>query len=256
MSKKVARDTQKVISLAVLQKRPELIELLKKHGVVVSSSYTDQELIIGVLQAMRTNDRFRRDLAKLLATVAGQHKEKFSGEGKFFKFTGPSMFKFTGDNMFRFTGETMFQLSGAATAPPDQWHGADGSGSKVINQNWARANGLDDHESAHAGSSVSSSTGSKSSFFTPDKLNTLFNTGLGILSTSLANKSNKQLADKALEIEKEKTKQAELLAAANAATAGAGSLKPGLSTGAKIGIGLGIAATVGTILYFVLRKKK
>jgi hypothetical protein len=88
-----------------------------------------------------------------------------------------------------------------------------------------------------------------------DNLGTILNTGLGTISTLLTNKSNAKLADKALAIEAEKTRQAEL-AAQLGAQAGAlgGTVKPGLSTGAKVAIGVGVAAVLGTIIYFIVKK--
>ena len=79
----------------------------------------------------------------------------------------------------------------------------------------------------------------------------MIGTGLDTLSTSLKNKSDQKLANTALALEVEKTKQAALLAQGGS---GAGVIKPGLSTGAKVAIGLGVATLVGVIIYFVVKK--
>lgn len=91
--------------------------------------------------------------------------------------------------------------------------------------------------------------------FLSGNLDTILSTGLATLSTVITNKSNSKLADKALAIETEKTKQAQLAAIAAGAGAGSGA-KTGLSTGAKIGIAVIGLAGLGTILYFIVKKKK
>lgn len=103
------------------------------------------------------------------------------------------------------------------------------------------------------GSSQKSTIGSLVS--DPNTWSSILNTGLDVLSSSVKSKSDKQLADTALKIEQEKTKQAELIAAQKAG-GGNGSTSSGMSTGAKIAIGVGVAVVIITIVVLVFRKKK
>ncbi len=87
--------------------------------------------------------------------------------------------------------------------------------------------------------------------FLSNNMDSLLNTGLSTISSVITNKSNQKLAEQALAIETEKTKQAALLAAGG----GAGvNQKTGLSTGAKVAIGVGAAAVIGVIIYLVVKK--
>jgi len=90
--------------------------------------------------------------------------------------------------------------------------------------------------------------------FLSGNLDKILGTGLSTLSTVITNKSNSKLADKAIALETEKTKQAQLAALAAGATSVPGSGK-GMSTGAKIGIGIAVVALLGTIVYFIVKKK-
>jgi hypothetical protein len=193
--------TSNAIAAVVLHNKNAVIALLKKNGVNVDGSYSDKELIVGILAAARSNARFRGELRQLMTNTMLEHKSGFTGDG-FFNAMG---------------GET--NPLQTATVP-----------------------------------STSTSTGSSaSSFFNSTNLNKLFDTGLNILSTSLQNKSNKQLADTALQIEQEKTKQAALLAANKGNATGT---TGGLSTGAKIGIGIAITGLLVLLLWVIFKKKK
>lgn len=88
--------------------------------------------------------------------------------------------------------------------------------------------------------------------FLANNLDSLLNTGLSTLSSVITNKANQKLLNQSLAIETEKTKQAALLAAGGGS--GAGTTKTGLSTGAKIAIGVGVAAVIGVIIYVVVKK--
>lgn len=229
MSNIIDRTTRQAIAAALLNKKPEVIALMKKNGVIVSTSYTDRELIIALLQLIKKSDRFKKDFADLMSKNIG--KPKFTGEG-----------------MFNFTGENMFRLSGVH--PPNGWYGADGVDDSIYGLSPDTTSYDIPASSTTPAAPVPKTSTSSGSFlsgvFSSSTVSNILNNGLNVLSTSLTNKSNQGLADTALQIEQEKTKQAQLLAAAGQ---GGGAAKPGLSTGAKIGIGLGIAVAVGLLIW-------
>jgi hypothetical protein len=89
-----------------------------------------------------------------------------------------------------------------------------------------------------------------------DNLNKLFSTGLDTLSTSLKSKANKASEERALELERIRLEQ--IQAQKDLVSAGGkvpGTTSTGLSTGAKVGIGIGGAVLLGVIIYLVVRKK-
>lgn len=212
--------TRIAIATAVEKNRKGVVALLNKHGVNIGSNYTNQELIVGLLQAMKSNDRFKKELAALLSQTATEHKSSFA-EGNFC---------FTAGNFFAANGLNFSNGDEAGIHSPDEELGISNNSSSAP---------------------TSTPDKKKSGVFSAANLNALFNTGLDTLSTILKNKSNQKLAQTAKEIEEEKTKQAAL-----AGVGGGIGTKSGLSTGAKVGIALGIVAVVGTIVYLVVKKKK
>lgn len=237
----------KAIAVALIQNRDGIVNLLQKHGVIVNGNYSDRELLLALLDATRKNARFRQDLATLLSHSVDKNKAHFTGEG-----------------MFGFTGENMFRLNGVH--PPNGWYGADGRGpapaawksfdgseAEIISNNYGV--GASSTTPSPSPSPTPPKTGSfLSGVFTSANVGNILNSGLGVLSTTLSNKSNKQLADTALQIEHEKTKQAALLAAGGQPSAGI--TKPGMSTGAKIGIALLITGVVVTGVVLLVRHRR
>ena len=102
--------------------------------------------------------------------------------------------------------------------------------------------------------------GTFSGFLDKDKMNTIFNTGMGILSNKLAAGTTNAGLDKSLAIEQEKTKQAMLLAEAQKNNGGSGNTggttNSGLSTGVKVALGVGAAALLGVTIYFIVKATK
>lgn len=88
----------------------------------------------------------------------------------------------------------------------------------------------------------------------PTLWTTLIGSGTTILSDSLKSKNDKELAQIAKEIEQEKTKQAELLAAGK--SGGSSPESTGMSTGAKVAIGIGITVFAFIVVYAVFFRKK
>lgn len=204
--------TTAAIAATVRTNRAGIIALLKKHGVAIDSGYSDQEIIVGLLQAIRSSKRFRDDLAPVLAGVVSKSMASFTGAAE--------------------SGAFYYNVDGEA--PGGDPGGVHSGINDVINGG-------------------NSSTVKKPGFFSGANLTNLFNTGLSVLSTTLANKSNQQLANTALQIEQEKTKQSAL---AGIVGKGAAGTNPGMSTGAKIAIALGILTILGLGAYFLFFKKK
>lgn len=85
-------------------------------------------------------------------------------------------------------------------------------------------------------------------------INTMLNTGLGVLSTSLQTKANRESEERALQAKALDLQIAQTNAAAAAASANAPKSK-GMSTGTVIGIIAGLAG-LGVLIYFLVKKKK
>lgn len=203
--------TRRAIGLAIVKHKDKIIALLKKYGIAMDGR-SDDDLIVAIMIGIRDNARFRKDLQGVLANTT-KETVGFTAEYNTFFFTGgPDFFNAIGD-----MPSSAYSWEAPATATP-----ATKSKSAV-------------------GQLLSD----------PKLLGSILDKGLDTLSNSLTNKSNQKLADTALQIEAEKTKQAALLAAGG----GTGSAAGGLSTGAKIGIGLGVVAVVATIIWLVVRKK-
>lgn len=86
-----------------------------------------------------------------------------------------------------------------------------------------------------------------------DNMGNILNKGLDTITTVITNKSNQKLVDKAKELEEIKLQNAAIQAAGAKLGTGA-EQKTGLSTGAKVAIGLIAAAAAGTIIYFIVKK--
>lgn len=213
-------------------RRDSIIALLRKHGVIIDQSYDDPAITIAVLKAVGTSPRFRGDLSKLMADAASEGKKSFTGREGFFQFTGrEGFFGFTGKEGFFNFGPTDEEL-GSTTSTSNYTPASTGSSST---------------------SSATKTNSALSGLLTGNNLSNLFNTGLNVLSTTVSAKSNQKLADTALQIEQAKTMQAAYLAGG-----GYGSTLPGagMSTGAKVAIGVLVLGVLGTVTYFIVRKKK
>lgn len=224
-----ARDiTRKAIGYAVAKHRDKIVALLKKYGVAMDTSNSDHELIVAVLVTLRDKPRFKADLVEVLKGTTSDALS-FTAEYNSFFFTGDS------GKFFNTIGD------GTVCDPASQAYA-----------DYVTNNGT---PPPNCGSGSTSSGGGKTAvgqvLSDPKVLGGVLTAGLGILSTSLTNKGNQQLADTALAVETEKTKQAALLAAG---TGGTGVAKPGMSMGAKIAIGVGVAAVLGLIAYLIFKK--
>lgn len=206
-----AEITRRAIGLAIVKNKDKIVSLLKKYGVAIDKSYSDDELIVATLVGIRSNAKFKNDLRDMLAETTSE-TVGFTAEYNTFFFTGK---------------ESFFN---------------------VISYDKAAG-----EENATTGTTTKEKTAIGSLLSDKNTLSNILNTGLNVFSTSLTNKGNKELADRALAIEVEKTKQAALLAGKSDAGAGAGGAA-GMSSGAKVAIGVGVLAVVGVIIYLVVKK--
>lgn len=220
--------TRKAIALAIVKHRDKIIALLKKNGVSIDGN-DDDKLIVAVMIGVRDSARFRKELAALLADTT---KETMSFTAEY--------------NTFFFTGsEAFFNALGSSSVGDSAGSSDDGGGNS--------SGGNGSGSSTYTGQSSDTPGGAlKNLFSDPKTLSSILNTGLTTLSNALTNKSNQKLANTALQIEAEKTKQAALLAGSRAVIGAGGT---GLSTVAKIGIGVGVAAVVGVIIWLIVKKK-
>lgn len=213
---------RKTLGLAIVNNRDKVIALLKKYGVAVDDSYSNDELIVAVLTVVQSNQRFRDDLKKLLTDVASDALS-FTGEG------GMEFF-------YMANGEDPWASIKAAYA-------ANNPGQAIQSGSVANTSDTTTQSKTAVGSLLSDK----------QTLSNILGTGLNVLSTSLTNKSNQKLANTALQIETEKTKQAALMAAGGGA--GTPNAKKGWSTGAIIGVSVAGVAALAGIIYWLFKPK-
>lgn len=205
------------IALALVKNRNSVIALLRKYGVNVDKDSSSDQLIVAILVANRDSEKFRQELKELLLKTSAGSTQNFTAERDMqFFFTAEN-----GSNFFNLDREEALARLGASQT--------------------------DNTETSKEKTGLGK--------FLSGNLDKILGTGLTTLSTVITNKSNAKLADKAIALETEKTKQAQLAALAAGATSVPGSGKS-MSTGAKIGIGIAAVALLGTLVYFIVRKKK
>jgi hypothetical protein len=214
--------TRKALGMAIVRNREKIIALLKKYGVAVDSSYTNDELIVGVLTAVQSNKRFRDDLSKLLADSTSDT----------LSFTGEA-----GQQFFNAAGDPWAELTAAY---------ANNNPSKAIMGSGGVAN-------TTTTGTTTQKTAIGSLLSDKNTLSSILNTGLATLSTSLTNKSNQKLANTALAIETEKTKQAAL--SASGTGAGTPSGKAPMSLATKIGLAVAGTGILVLIIYLIAKPK-
>jgi hypothetical protein len=219
--------TRKALGMAILKNREKVVALLKKYGVAVDSSYSNDELIVGVLTAVQANARFRQDLGNLLTQTTSES--------------------------LNFTGESGMQFFYAAGDPEssDPW----ASITKAYAQNNpGQAIGAGSGPVANTTTPTTTTQKSALGSLLSDKntLSSILNTGLSTLSTSLTNKSNQKLAKTALAIETEKTKQAQAAVAGGGAAPGT---RAPISMGLKIGLAVGGAVLLTFVIVMLVKPK-
>lgn len=226
--------TRSLLAYQVENDRASLEKLLKRNGVSVPMNASDLEVTSAVLVASGKSQNFKNELSALLASnakKAGSEFKSFTGEEM--GFTGLDDFSFTGGGDEFFGGNGVRDIKPpvlkisptptAVNAPKVKKVRAEGDKSgagKVL---------------AWIGQNV----------FTKENIDSAVQVGLTKINTKTQNKAN-QVAQEGLEIQNYqddiRRKQAK---------EGGGK---GMSTGAWIGIGLGVAALVGIVIYVTSKR--
>lgn len=202
---------EKSIGYMVYEDKGTLIALLRKNGVQVADNVGDNELIQMTYIAIGNSLQFKKDLAKY---IAGRGKQEFEGyvdEEEFFSFLGLGKKK-----------------TDAATPPAP----------KKVNPNLKSQGG----EGTKVGNAIRAVA-------TPETIQSVINTGLGLLSDSLSAKADRKTVQEATLLASEKSKQA--LAEAAAADAKKSKTKTWV-----IPVVIGVVVVAGIVTYFVIKKRK
>jgi ElaB/YqjD/DUF883 family membrane-anchored ribosome-binding protein len=218
-----------MLSYTLATDRDSLIKLLERNGVVVPQNPSDREVTAAVLLASAKSTNFKQELSKLLTS-------KFPNANKdYASFVGDSSdFGFTGIDDFSFVGE-------------DEFFGANGTPtSKDIRSTRKAAKTTVKLESAKKGEKTGfgkflSNLGQAVS--SPDTLNAGLNIGLTAVNNRVQGRSNALQQETAVITQQSDQIKQEL-----------GRPTGRLSTGAIIGIVVGVVAVIG-IVYYVAKKK-
>jgi hypothetical protein len=224
--------TRSLLAYQVVNDKDSLVRLLKRNGVSVPQNATDTEITSAALFASGKSANFKKELASLLSGNAKSAGDKFSS------FVGQEM-GFTGLDDFSFTGMEGFENQIGRPATPPRI-----SGSPTAVVKTPTANKKKDKTGA---GKVLSSIGSffKENVLTKENIDTAVNIGLTKINTQTQNKANR-IAQEGLVIQQYQDDIRNQQGSRG---------KGGLSTGAWIAIGLGVAAIVGIGIYFATRKK-
>lgn len=218
-----------LIAHLVTKRIDDMRDILEKNGVP-TKSFNDKEVQIAFLKAIKdSNASFRNQVSNLMASlVQGKNfvQQPLVGFAK-----QPLMQDFVEQPQLAFT-EPVDDLNPYSTTQVTK----DSVGSST----------------AKSSGSFWSNLGSLAS---KDNLQSLFNTGLNVASTSLQNKANKESEERALELERLRLQQIQAQADLSK-KGGAGVGTGGLSTGAWVAIGLSAALVVTVIVVAVVKKKK
>jgi len=218
-----------MLSYTLATDRDSLIKLLERNGVVVPQNPSDREVTAAVLLASAKSTNFKQELSKLLTS-------KFPNANKdYASFVGDSSdFGFTGIDDFSFVGE-------------DEFFGANGKPtSKDIRSTRKAAKTTTRLESAKKGEKTGfgkflSNLGQAVS--SPDTLNAGMNIGLTAVNNRVQGRSNALQQETAVITQQSDQIKQEL-----------GRPTGRMSTGAIIGVVVGVVAVIG-IVYYVAKKK-
>lgn len=221
--------TRSLLAYQVVNDKGSLVRLLKRNGVEVPENASNTEITSAALFASGKSANFKKELAALLsgnAKTAGEQSSSFVGQEM--GFTGLDDFSFTGMEGFEsYNGGTQ-QLSLAIKQGVDT--------GKIKTKK----------DKTGAGKALSSiGTFFKQNVLTKENIDTAVNIGLTKINTQTQNKANK-IAQEGLVIQQYQDDIRNQQGSKG---------KAGLSTGAWVGIGLGVAAIVGIAIYFSTRKK-
>ncbi len=221
--------TRSLLAYQVVNDKDALVRLLKRNGVEVPQNATDAEITSAALFASGKSANFKKELASLLSGNAKSAGDEFSS------FVGQEM-GFTGLDDFSFTGMEGFQ----------SYNGGTQQLSLAVKQGIDTGKIKTKKDKTGAGKVLSSiGTFFKENVLTKENVDTAVNIGLTKINTQTQNKANR-IAQEGLVIQQYQDDIRNQQGARG---------KGGLSTGAWIAIGLGVAAIVGIGIYFATRKK-
>lgn len=199
--------------------------ILRKNGVILTSP-TSKELFTATYRAMLDSERFKADLRNLMTENAAESLD----------ITEPG-------NMLN-TNELFGNVVNGGGDSESGGGGGIGSGTTS-----AIKNSSSKTKKAFGETAVGGFLGN---LFTKDNINKAVGTGLDIVNQKLVNKGNEQVSNAAIEVERLKAQQA----AAQAMASGSfGNTNVKISTGAIIGISLGVIGLTVLIIYLVKKKK-
>lgn len=221
--------TRSLLAYQVVNDKGSLVRLLKRNGVEVPENASNTEITSAALFASGKSANFKKELAALLSGNAKTAGEQFSS------FVGQEM-GFTGLDDFSFTGMEGFE----------SYNGGTQQLSLAIKQGVDTGKIKTKKDKTGAGKALSSiGTFFKQNVLTKENIDTAVNIGLTKINTQTQNKANK-IAQEGLVIQQYQDDIRNQQGSKG---------KAGLSTGAWVGIGLGVAAIVGIAIYFSTRKK-
>ena len=222
--------TRSLLSYQVVNDKDSLVKLLKRNGIQMPENASDAEITSAVLLASAKSPNFKKELASLLASSAKPAGEKFSS------FVGQDM-GFTGIDDFSFTGMEGFENQVGSPAP-------------ALKISATPTATIAPAVAAKGKTGVGKALASIGNFFktsvlTKENVDTALQIGLTKINAKTQAKAN-QVAQEGVILQQYQDEIRNQQAA---------SQKQGLSTGAWIGIGLGVAAVVGIVIFFATRKK-
>jgi hypothetical protein len=226
--------TRSLLSYQVVNDKDSLVKLLKRNGIQMPEGASDAEITSAVLLASAKSPNFKKELASLLASSAKPAGEKFSSfVGQDMGFTGIDDFGFTGG------GEEFYGNNGVKSVAPAPALKISATPSVTVKPAVVK-------EKTGAGKALASiGNFFKTSVLTKENIDTAVQIGLTKINTKTQAKAN-QVAQEGAILQQYQDEIRNQQAA---------SQKQGLSTGAWIGIGLGVAAVVGIVIFFATRKK-
>jgi len=232
--------TRSLLAYQVVNDKGSLVRLLKRNGVDVPENASDTELTSAALFASGKSANFKKELAALLsgnAKTAGDNFSSFVGQEM--GFTGLDDFSFTGMEGFENqTGNLPRATSGVRTSAIPAI--------KPVAVPTAALTAKTGATAPKGKTGVGKVLGwLGSNVFTKENVDTAVQIGLTKINTQTQNKANR-IAQEGIVIQQYQDDIRNQQGSKG---------KAGLSTGAWIGIGLGVAAIVGIAIYFSTRKK-
>ena len=236
--------TRSLLAYQVVNDKGSLVRLLKRNGVDVPENASDTELTSAALFASGKSANFKKELAALLsgnAKTAGDNFSSFVGQEM--GFTGLDDFSFTGMEGFENqTGNLPRTTSGVRTSAIPAIKPVAVPTAALTPKTGAAA-----PKGKTGAGKVLSSIGNffKQNVLTKENVDSAVQIGLTKINTQTQNKANR-IAQEGIVIQQYQDDIRNQQGSKG---------KAGLSTGAWIGIGLGVAAIVGIAIYFSTRKK-